>query len=284
MKSRAKYYFLLPGVIWVLVFTIFPLIYSLYLSFTNARLGRPTEFRGLDNYGRIFTDSRVQDTVIMTLFVVIGSLVLTMLIGTFVAWLFNHDIPGINRLRAIMTMPLFAAPIAVGYLGVIIFNETHGPVNNLIMALGGQPVQWVVNPWGARFSVLITDVWQWTPFVFIVALAAMQSVPEELVEAARLDTDSAWVIFRHITFPLIAPALGTVALLRMVETLKILDIPFTLTGGGPGTASQTFSYYVFQRGLRDFELGYASAMSYLLVIICSVIAGIYFWRVRARFD
>src|SRR5262245_47201721 len=127
MKNRAKYLFLLPGVIWVLVFTIFPLLYSLYLSLTNARLGRPVEFRGLTNYGRIFSDTRVQETVTMTLFVVIGSLLLTMILGVFAAWLFNHDLPGINKLRAIMTMPLFAAPIAVGYLGVIIFNETHGP-------------------------------------------------------------------------------------------------------------------------------------------------------------
>jgi len=151
MKTRAKYFFLLPGVVWVLLFTIFPLFYSLYLSFTNARLGRPTQFRGLDNYGRIFTDTRVQETVVMTLFVVFGSLILTMLIGTFVAWLFNHDLPGVNRLRAIMTMPLFAAPIAVGYLGVIIFNETHGPVNNVIMGLGGQPVQWVETLGGRDF-------------------------------------------------------------------------------------------------------------------------------------
>src|SRR5882724_4273865 len=103
MKTRAKYFFLLPGVVWVLLFTIFPLFYSLYLSFTNARLGRPTQFRGLDNFGRIFSDIRVQETVVMTLFVVLGSLILTMLIGTFVAWLFNHDLPGVNRLRAIMT-------------------------------------------------------------------------------------------------------------------------------------------------------------------------------------
>jgi multiple sugar transport system permease protein len=283
-KTRAKYFFLLPGVIWVLAFTIFPLLYSLYLSFTNARLGRSPQWVGLDNYARIFTDSAVTETLGTTAFYSIGSLVLTMVLGTFVAWLFNHDLPGVNQLRAIMTMPLFAAPIALGFLGVTIFNEVDGPVNTIIRALGGQGVQWIVNPWGARFAILIIDVWQWTPFVFIVALAAMQSVPEELIEAARIDTGSGWAIFRHITFPLIAPALGTVALLRLVETFKILDVPVSLTQGGPGLATRSYAFQVYQNGLREFQLGYASAMAYLLVIIASIIAGIYFWRVRARFE
>jgi multiple sugar transport system permease protein len=283
-KSRAKYFFLLPGVIWVLLFTIFPLLYSLYLSFTNARLGRATQWIGLENYGRIFTDSQVTDTLLTSVFYSLGSLILTMFLGTFIAWLFNHDLPGVNQLRAILTMPLFAAPIALGFLGVTIFNEVDGPINSVLRGLGGQGVQWIVNPWGARFAVLIVDVWQWTPFVFIVALAAMQSVPDELLEAARLDTASGWAIFRSITFPLIAPALGTVALLRLVETFKILDVPVSLTQGGPGLATRSYAFQVYQNGLREFELGYASAMAYLLVILASVIAGIYFWRVRARFE
>lgn len=287
-KSRAKYFFLMPGVIWVLLFTLFPLVYSLLLSFTNARLAanRTTEFIWLENYARIFSDIRVREVLTTTLFLVLGSTILTLILGTLMAWLFNHDIPGLRQLRAIITMPLFAAPIALGFLGVILFNETNGPINNILRGIGGPEagVQWIINPVGARVAVLITDVWQWTPFVFIVALAAMQSVPEELVEAARLDTSSGWMIFRKITFPLIAPALGTVALLRLVETFKILDIPLTLTGGGPGSATQTYTFYTYLTGLREFELGYGSALAYLLVIIASIISGIYFSRVRARFE
>lgn len=287
-RSRAKYFFLMPGVIWVLAFTLFPLVYSLGLSFTNMRLAanRTTDFILFGNYARIFGDQRVQEVLPTTLFVVIGSTVLTLVLGTLIAWLFNHDIPGLRQMRAIITMPLFAAPIALGYLGVVIFNETNGPINNILRGIGGPDagVQWIVNPWGARFAVLLTDVWQWTPFVFIVVLAAMQSVPDELIEAAKLDTNSGWMIFRKITFPLIAPALGTVSLLRLVETFKILDIPLTLTGGGPGAATQTYSFYTYLTGLREFELGYGSALAYMLVIIASIISAIYFSRVRARFD
>jgi multiple sugar transport system permease protein len=283
-KSRAKYFFLLPGVIWVLLFTIFPLVYSLGLSFTNARLGRGTQWIGLENYGRIFGDAQVTETIGTSVFLSLGSVLLTMLLGTFIAWLFNHNLPGVNQLRAIMTMPLFAAPVALGFLGVTIFNEVNGPINAVIRGLGGPGVNWIVDPWSARFTILIVDVWQWTPFVFIVALAAMQSVPDELIEAARLDTASGWAIFRSITFPLIAPALGTVLLLRLVETFKILDVPVALTQGGPGIATRTYAFQVYQYGLREFQLGYASSMAYLLVVVAAIIAGIYFWRVRARFE
>ncbi|MBC6937912.1 MAG: ABC transporter permease subunit, partial [Chloroflexi bacterium] len=117
-----------------------------------------------------------------------------------------------------------------------------------------------------------------------LVLAAMQSIPDELYEAARLDTGSGWAVFRSITFPLIAPALGTVALLRLVETFKILDIPFSMLGGGPGSATQTYSYYVYITGLRNFNMGYASALAYILVIIAIIISTVYFWRVRARFE
>jgi multiple sugar transport system permease protein len=285
MKSRAKYFFLMPGVAWILAFTVFPLIYSLVLSFTDARLGRVPSFIGLQNYTRVFSDDKVREVTSVSIYMSLGSLFLTLNLGTFIAWLFNHDLRGLRRLRAIMTMPLFAAPIALGYLGVVIFNEQSGPINNLVRFFGGEGVQWITEPNAARLAVLLTDVWQWTPFVFIVVLAAMQSVPEELIEAARLDTSSNWTIFSRITFPLIAPALGTVALLRLVETFKIFDIPKTLTGGGPGAASQTYSFYAYLTGLQSpFNQGYASALAYVVVVLAIIISSIYFWRVRARFE
>jgi multiple sugar transport system permease protein len=142
----------------------------------------------------------------------------------------------------------------------------------------------IPRSWPGRELISPGGLFLWTPFVFIVVLAAMQSVPEELYEAVRLDSSSAWVIFTRITLPLITPALGTVGLLRMVETFKILDIPFTLTGGGPGTSTQTYSYYTYLTGLRHFNMGYASALAYLLVIVAIIVATTYFLRTRERYD
>lgn len=286
-RSNARFYFLLPGVFWILTFTLFPLIYSLYLSFTNARLQNITRgwsLIGLENYASIGSDLRVAETVVTSVFLTLGSLALTLILGTFIAWIFNHDIPGLRIFRSILTMPLFAAPIALGFMGLILFNENSGSINYMIRGLGGQGVNWFTDPWSARAAVLLIDSWQWTPFVFIIILAAMQSIPDELYEAARLDTNSGWSLFRSITFPLIAPALGTVALLRLVETFKILDIPLSMLGGGPGTATQTYSYYIYQTGLRNFDMGYASALAYILVIIAIIITTIYFQRMRARFE
>ena len=149
-------------------------------------------------------------------------------------------------MRAVVTMPLFAAPIALGWLGVVLFNEQSGPINNVLEGIGLGRVNWFIEPMPARLAVMFTDVWQWTPFVFIIVLAAMQGIPEDLYESARLDSKSNWVLFRWITFPMIAPALGTVMLLRMVESLKIIDIPYSLTRGGPGSVTQTYVYYAYE--------------------------------------
>ncbi len=287
-KSRARYFFLMPGVVWILAFTFFPLIFSLYLSFTNANMRNFTQATwnlvGFQNYASIGSDLRVGETVVTSLYLTVGSTLLTLTLGTFLAWLFNHDLPGLRIFRSILTMPLFAAPIALGFMGLILFNETSGSINSIIRGLGGTGVRWMTDSWSARTAVLLLDTWQWSPFVFVIILAAMQSIPEELYEAARLDTGSGWAVFRSITFPLIAPALGTVALLRLVETFKILDIPFSMLGGGPGSATQTYSYYVYITGLRNFNMGYASALAYILVIIAIIISTVYFWRVRARFE
>ena len=140
-KSRARYFFLMPGVIWILAFTIFPLIYSLYLSFTDANMrnfNKTWNFVGLENYAAIFTDLRVGETIVTSVFMTFGSLILTLVLGTFMAWLFNHDLPALRFFRSVITMPLFAAPIALGFMGLILFNENDGAINSMIRGLGGE--------------------------------------------------------------------------------------------------------------------------------------------------
>ena len=149
-------------------------------------LNRGFNFIGLDNYAAIGQDLRVGETVVTSVFLTVGSLLVTLLLGTFIAWLFNHNLPGLRVFRSIMTMPLFAAPIALGFMGLILFNETSGSINTIMRGLGGQGIRWFTEPWAARSAVLILDAWQWTPFVFVIILAAMQSIPDELYEAARL--------------------------------------------------------------------------------------------------
>jgi multiple sugar transport system permease protein len=284
-KSKAKFLFVLPGILWVLAFTIYPLIRSLALSFTNARMGKTGQFVGLQNYIKAFGDYRFQNSAAVTVFFVLCSVFFTVGLGLGLALLFNRRIRGQRVFRSLFTLPMFTAPIALGYLGLTIFHEDVGAVNTILRALGVVNLPaWGSDVWTARMAIVIVDVWQWTPFCFLVLLAGLSTLPDEIYEAAVLDTNSWWDTFRFITLPLLAPVLFTVTMLRMVEAFKMLDIPFSMTNGGPGAATQTISFYVYLTGLRNFNQGYASAMAYLLLIAMMVIASIFFRRMRQNFE
>jgi len=284
-RSRAKYLFVLPGIIWVLIFTIFPLLYSLRLSFFNAKMGTPERFIGFNNFVRIFSDYRVANSAVVTVFFVVCSVASTVLLGLGLALLFHREIRGQRVFRSLFTMPMFTAPIALGYLGLTIFHEDIGAVNTVLRALGVVNLPpWFSAIWPARIAIVLVDMWQWTPFCFLVLLAGLQSLPEEVYEAAVLDSSSGWDIFRYITLPLLSPVLFTVAILRTVEAFKVLDLPFSMTNGGPGAATQTYSFYIYLTGLRNFNQGYASALAYLLLVVMLIIATFFFSRMRQSYE
>jgi multiple sugar transport system permease protein len=284
-RSKAKFLFVLPGIIWVLAFTIYPLIRSLFLSFTNTRMGKTGSFVGLQNYIRALGDYRFLNSVWVTIFFVVCSVVFTVGLGLGLALIFNRPIRGQRVFRSLFTMPMFTAPIALGYLGLTIFHEDVGAVNTILRALGVANLpHWGSVVWTARFAIVLVDVWQWTPFCFLVLLAGLSALPDEIYEAAVLDTSSWWDTFRFITLPLLTPVLFTVTMLRMVEAFKMLDIPFSMTNGGPGSSTQTMSFYIYLTGLRNFNQGYASAMAYFLLIAMMIIAMIFFRRMRQNFE
>jgi multiple sugar transport system permease protein len=284
-RDRMKWFFVGPGILWVLAFTIFPLIYSFRLSFFRARLGQEQTFVGLDNYARAFRDYRFWDSFEVTVILVIASVVLTVSLGLGLAVLFNREIRGRRFFRSLFVMPLFVAPIALGYLGLTIFHEQVGAVNTVLAALGMVTLPpWFSNVWLARLAIILVDVWQWTPFCFLVLLAGLQALPDEIYEAAVLDSSSGWDTFRYITLPLLSPVLFTVTILRLIEAFKMLDIPFSMTSGGPGAATQTLSFYIYLTGLRNFNAGYASALAYLLLLIMMIISFSFFNRLREIYD
>ncbi len=310
MWSRpARFIFLLPAVIWVLAFTVFPLAYSLGLSFSKIedrmevtrervpmvdeegnpvlnRRGEPRmrtvierenirewTFQGFSNFTRIFRDDQAKSAVRVTTIFVLSAVTIQLTLGMALAVLFNRALPARGLLRSVMILPIFATPIAVGYLFFTIFYEEGGP-----LSFTGIP--WLSNPDWALVSVILVDVWQWTPFAFLVFLAALQGMDEELLDAARLETESGWQIFVNITLPLLQPVIIIVLLLRLAEALKLFDIPFALTGGGPGVATQSYSFLAFRTGLRYFDVGYASSMAYCMLIVVMIIVTIFFNRLR----
>ncbi len=284
LEDRTKAVFILPAVFWILAFTVFPLLYALYTSFFSFRFGQINQFVGLQNFGRLFTDGNLHSDLRITLIFVASTVAVEMVLGFALALLLNQEMRGQNVLRAIMTLPLFATPVAVGYLGITIYLETNGPINTFIRALGGQGIPWLSHPVWALVAIIIIDIWQWTPFVFLVSLAGLQSLPQDLYEAAEVDGGAGWQLFRYITLPLMAPVLWLILLLRLVEAFKVFDIPTSLTLGGPGRATEVYSLYTYRTALRFFDHGYAAAQGFLLLFIVMLIVTLLYGRIRELYQ
>lgn len=278
-SDRSKFVFLMPAALWILAFTIFPLLYAVYTSFFSFRFGQINQFVGLENFMRLFRDQNLHTSLRVTLSFVASTVIVEMILGFGLALLLNREIRGRNLLRAVNTLPLFATPVAVGYLGITIYYEQNGPINSLIRALGGDIIPWLSDPFWALVAVILVDVWQWTPFVFLVSIAALQGLPQPLYEAAKVDGASSFDLFRYITLPLMAPILWLILLLRLVEAFKVFDIPVSLTLGGPGRATEVFSLFTYRTALRFFNHGYAAAQGFLLLVIVMVIVSFLFSRI-----
>lgn len=306
--------FLLPAVIWVLVFTIFPLGYSLVLSLhkveskveivgreeyvvtddagnpilkpngeprtrteTIRELTRTYIWNDFANYARAFNDRQVTDSATFTAIFVVGGVLVELFLGLLLAYLFNRPMVGRGLMRSIMILPIFATPIAIGYLFFTVFYEEGGPLQ-----WTGLP--WLSDPIMAKISVIIVDIWQWTPFCFLVFLAALQGIPEEQIESARLDSNSQWDLWKAVILPALKPIIIIVGLLRLAEALKLFDIIATLTKGGPGTATQSYTYYAYNAGFKLQDYGYASALAFLLLIVVMIIVTFFFRFLRQVYD
>ena len=279
-NNRIKLMFLLPAALWVLGLTIFPLIYGVRLSLFNVKIGGQDQFVGLGNYIYFFKDYHALNSVVITLIFVFAGVAVQLVLGMSLALLFNRPMPLRGTLRTVMTMPLFATPIAVGFLFFTIFYEEGGLINGLI----GLKIPWLSNPYWALASIIVVDIWQWTPFCFLIFLAALQGIPEDFFEAASLETKNIWRGFRYITFPVLQPTIILVLLLRLTEAFKVFDIPFTLTTGGPGAATQVLTMFAYRVGMRFFNFGYSSAISILIFIVIMIIIMTLFRRIRQTYQ
>lgn len=222
-------------------------------------------------------------TLWITLFYVYVGIVFQYGIGLLMAYLCAQHIPGRRFFRVVFLLPMMITPVGVAYMFRMMVDTSIGPLAPLWAGMGLQNVSWVNNPWSARAAILVSDIWEWTPFMFIVLLAAMESLPTEPVEAALVDGATKWEIFRHITFPALLPVSTTMILIRMIEGFKIIDLPNILTSGGPGTATESMtleSYFVW----RALDIGGSAAVAYLLLIVVTIVATAYGALIRRRVE
>ena len=204
------------------------------------------------------------------LYVVVG-VPLQYCIGLVLAVVLNEEIRARNFLRVLFLVPMMLSPVAVSFVvGRLLFNEALGPINQMLLGLGLDPVPWMSSNSLAFLTVILVDTWQWAPFMMLLLLAGLQSIDDEVLEAAELDTRSSWQSFWRVTFPLLLPWTITAILIRTVEMLKIVDLIVVLTNGGPGIATESLTLYAYRIGVVNFDLGYASVLAFTLLILTIV--------------
>ncbi|MBA7496266.1 Melibiose/raffinose/stachyose import permease protein MelD [subsurface metagenome] len=284
MKRRPlQYFFILPAAVWVLVFTVYPLIYVVRISFSNYQLGTTDLFFvGFRNYLDNFKDATFWNSLRVTLLYVSIAVTAQVTLGLYFAWILNKNLKGSKIFRTIFTSPLFVAPVAVGYLGITIFYETGGPVNYFLSFLGVH-VPWLSDRYFALVSVILLDIWEWTPFIFIILLAALQSIPEDINEAAHLDVSSNYQLFWYISLPLITPALVIAFLLKLIESFKLFGLPFALTAGGPANATEVYSILTYRKSMAYFDFSHGAALAIFLLFVVMVCVVQFFRIIRERY-
>jgi ABC-type sugar transport system permease subunit len=274
-RYLAAFLLLLPAVGLRLLTALYPFFQTFYLSLTNYNPAfPPLEFTGLQNLQRLSQDIAVQSSVTFTIMFVVASTLLELVLGMGVATLLNSEFRGRFLVRAINLIP-WAIPMVVVAMGFRwMYDENYGIINDLIGRVIPFRFPWLVDFWGARVAVTLTNVWKSTPFLSLVFLAALQGIPSELYEAARVDGGNLLQMFRFITFPLILPQVTIMGLFMLVWQLASFDLIFTMTGGGPGFATQVLAYNIYQQAFGGLNFGYASAISLILFAVVFVVGGL----------
>jgi len=264
----------LPTLIYLLIMTIFPLIYSLIVSLFDYTMGREARFIGLQNYADLFADPLVWQALRITLQLTVMAVAIELALGVMLGFVFFQQIPPISFLRLLVFMPMMLAPLVIGLFWRFLLDQTFGLVNFIISSLGFPPIPWLIHPQFALLSVLIVDIWQWTPFVTLLTVAGLSTVPSELKEAAALDRASGWMRLRHIYWPYLRFPLLLAMLFRTIDVMKMFDVPYILTGGGPGNFTTTLSLLAYRYHFQFFQIGKAAAIAWVIVILINIITNI----------
>jgi multiple sugar transport system permease protein len=284
-RARAGRMFVAPNLAAVAVFMVFPLGFSLYMSFQNWDLFRPAKFVGLANYRSLFTGDplfsiALRNSVVYT----VGTVVPTVLISLAVAGVLNRKIKGINFFRTIVFLPLAVSSVVMAVVWQFVFNTNNGLLNIMLGWIGIGPIPWLVDPKWAMASLCMVSIWRSVPFATVILLAAMHGVPDTLYEAARLDGAGELRQFVSITVPLIRGAVSFVVVISIIHAFQAFDLVYVLTGrnGGPETATYVLGIMLFQHAFAFLEFGYASALAWVMFAILLVLTAVQLRLARRR--
>ena len=279
-----KYVWVAPMMAALLGLTIFPFIFLIYLSFHEWSLLIETRrfFIGLDNYRTLLSDGSFHTALFNTgVFVVLGVSV-QMILGTAIALYIHFRIPERwqGLIQTSLLFPMMISYVAVALLWRFLWSGSLGLINYFAITFGLPPQDWLGDPTMSIVTIIIADIWQWTPFVILVALAGLQGIPEDILEAAKLDGAKRFSMFRHIIFPMIKPVLLVVLLFRIADSYRVFDKVFLMTDGGPGESSLVLSLIIYRTSFQNGRFGLAAAMSIIMLVIISIVAFILVTRAR----
>jgi len=270
--------FLTPTMLLLLFISIFPLVWSLYLSFTDWSVIKDAntapQWIGTANYFELLTDDRTWQRFVVTGQFVLPAVTIELLLGFGVALLLNRKFAGRGAIMTLLLIPMMLSPIVVALFWRFMM-QGDGVLNYYAVNLFGiEPILWLSDRYVAPWSLVIVDVWMWTPFMMLISLAGLSAVPQYLYEAAAVDRAGTWFRFRHITLPMVMPLLLIAIIFRTMDAYKLFDQAVVLTGGGPGRFTQTASMYLYDVAFGQFNTGEGSALGYIMLIVITALANL----------
>ncbi len=275
-----------PALLILFVMNIFPLLWSFGLSFFNYKASsqRVPRFKGLDNYGDVLTDAKVWERFQTTAIIVGSSVILQLIVGFLLALLLAKAFPMRRIILMLVLTPMMLSFVSVGVFFKLFYEPTFGVVSYVLNFFTSEPFVTLATPAGAIAAIVIADAWMWSPFVMLLVLAGLVSVPKYLYEAAEIDRASKWRTFRTITFPYIKSLLLLAVLFRTIETFKLFDIVYIITEGGPGSSTETIAVYLYRTAFQFFRTSQSSALAYVVLFIVIVLTNLYLYAVNRRAD
>lgn len=250
-----------PLMVFLVLMVAFPLVYTIYLSFTSWNLGAtPPQWIGIENYVDILTDKQFWNDTKHTLYLAFVSVGVELVLGTFIALVLNRPFPGKDLVKTLFLLPMVATPIAVGMVWQLIYEPTMGVANYLLKKIGIDPVMWLIDIDMVLNSIAIIEIWEWTPMVMLIVLAGLAGMPQDVIEAAQVDGASRLQVFSRVRLPLLMPTLVVTALMRIIDALKTFDIIYATTQGGPLMASETVNLLAYKSIFNYFKMGRGAAL------------------------
>ncbi len=271
-RHRSYYLFVVPALIVVGAVIIFPWLFTVWMSAFDWTIGTAAHFVGFANYTGLASNQRFLESIVHTFYFTALAVVVPLFLGLVAALIFHREFPFRGVLRGVFTMPMMATPVAVALVWTMMFHPQQGVLNYLLSIVGLPPSLWVYSPTWVIPSLVLVEIWHWTPLVMLIVLGGLAALPTEPYESARLDGASEWQLFRYITLPLVAPFLVVAAVIRTIDALKAFDTIYVISQGGPGTASETINIYLYLQAFAFYNVGNASAVVVVFFVIILALA------------